>query len=57
MPDAALQAFRAAGFSDANALDVVLGVGLATICNFGNNLGQTALNPELEPYRWEAPTR
>jgi len=50
--DAELVAFKAAGYGDAAALEVVLGVGLATICNFANNLGQPALNPELEEFRW-----
>lgn len=50
--DGELQAFRAAGFSDSHSLEVVLGVSLATLCNFANNLGQPALNPELEPYAW-----
>ena len=50
--DEALAAFRAAGFSDANALEVVLGVSLATLCNFANNLAQNELNPELVAYRW-----
>jgi uncharacterized peroxidase-related enzyme len=57
--DAELANFRAAGFDDAAALEVVLGVSLATLCNFANNLGQPPLNPELEPYRWhgaETPT-
>ncbi|ABA03727.1 carboxymuconolactone decarboxylase [Nitrobacter winogradskyi Nb-255] len=54
--DAELNAFRAAGFSDANALEVVLGVSLATLCNFANNLGQTDINPELKPYAWNNPT-
>jgi uncharacterized peroxidase-related enzyme len=53
--DEELSAFKAAGFSDANALEVVLGVGLATICNFANNLGRPELNVQLEPYRWERP--
>ncbi|MDR3463006.1 MAG: carboxymuconolactone decarboxylase family protein [Beijerinckiaceae bacterium] len=53
--DEELAAFKTAGFSDANALEVVLGVGLATICNFANNLGQPELNAQLEPYRWERP--
>jgi uncharacterized peroxidase-related enzyme len=53
--DAELDAFRAAGFTDTNALEVVLGVSLATLCNFANNLGQPPLNPQLEPYRWDAP--
>lgn len=54
--DQELQAFRAAGFSDANALEVVLGVSLATLCNFANNLGKPALNAELQPFAWNAPT-
>lgn len=51
--DEELQAFFDAGYDQAQALEVVLGVGLATICNFGNNVAQTTLNPELEPYRWD----
>jgi alkylhydroperoxidase family enzyme len=53
--DTELQAFRGAGFSDANALEVVLGVSLATLCNFANNLGRPALNPELQSYAWKNP--
>lgn len=53
--DAELEAFRAAGFTDGNVLEVVLGVSLATLCNFANNLGQPPLNPQLEPFRWDAP--
>lgn len=51
--DEALADFKAAGFGDRQALEVVLGVSLATLCNFANNLGQPPLNPQLEPYRWE----
>jgi alkylhydroperoxidase family enzyme len=47
-----LQAFKAAGLNDANAVEVVLGVSLATLCNFTNNLGQAPLNPQYEPYAW-----
>ena len=54
--DRDLQAFKDAGFDDANALEVVLGVSLATLCNFANNLGQPALNPELQQFAWRAPT-
>ena len=53
--DAELADFRSAGFTDGNALEVVLGVSLATLCNFANNLGQPPLNPQLEPFRWDAP--
>ncbi|KAG8148735.1 carboxymuconolactone decarboxylase family protein [Burkholderia catarinensis] len=51
--DDALDAFRRAGFSDANALEVVLGISLATLCNFANNLARNELNPELASYKWE----
>ena len=51
--DAELAAFKQAGFSDAAALEVVLGVSLATLCNFANNLAQNELNPQLAAYRWE----
>jgi AhpD family alkylhydroperoxidase len=55
--DTELVAFKAAGFNDANALEVVLGVSLATLCNFANNLGKPDLNPQLQPYAWNgAPT-
>jgi uncharacterized peroxidase-related enzyme len=50
--DEQLAAFRDAGYSDAAAVEVVLGVSLATLCNFANNLGQPPLNEQLEPYRW-----
>lgn len=51
--DGALEKLLAAGFNEGAALEVVLGVSLATLCNFANNLGQPPLNRELEPYRWE----
>jgi uncharacterized peroxidase-related enzyme len=50
--DEALAEFKAAGYDDQAALEVVLGVSLATLCNFANNLGQPPLNAELEAYRW-----
>jgi uncharacterized peroxidase-related enzyme len=55
--DADLAAFKAAGFTDASALEVVLGVSLATLCNFANNLGQPELNPELAQFRWDGPAK
>ncbi|KQM76398.1 carboxymuconolactone decarboxylase family protein [Xylophilus sp. Leaf220] len=48
--DAALQAFRAAGLGDQEALEVVLGISLATLCNFANSLAQSPVNPELHPW-------
>lgn len=54
--EADFEAFKAAGFSDEAALEVVLGVSLATLCNFANNLGGAPLNPQLEAYRWGGPS-
>ncbi|WP_220814164.1 carboxymuconolactone decarboxylase family protein [Pseudomonas paralcaligenes] len=51
--DADYQAFREAGFEEGQALEVILGVSLATLCNFANSFARTPLNPELEKYRWE----
>ena len=48
--DEELAAFRAAGYDDQQALEVVLGVSLATLCNFANSLAQTPINPELQPF-------
>ncbi|MGC4244218.1 MAG: carboxymuconolactone decarboxylase family protein [Herbaspirillum sp.] len=42
--------FIAAGFNEAQALEVLLGVSLATLCNFANSLAGTPVNPELQPY-------
>jgi uncharacterized peroxidase-related enzyme len=54
--DDELTRFRDAGFTDQSALEVVLGVSLATLCNFANNLAQGPLNEELEAYRWTPPS-
>lgn len=45
-----LEQFKAAGYGDQAALEVVLGVSLATLCNYANNLAQTPINPELKEY-------
>lgn len=48
--DDELAAFRKAGYDDQQALEVVLGVSLATLCNYANSLAQTPINPELQPF-------
>jgi len=48
--DDAFSAFRGAGFSERQALEVVLGVSLATLCNFANSLAGSPINPQLQPY-------
>ena len=36
--------------SQEQAIDVVLGVSLATLCNYVNNLAETPINPELQAF-------
>lgn len=47
---AQLNAFFAAGYNQQNAIDVILGVSLATLCNYVNNIAETPINPELQPF-------
>ncbi|MDK6233699.1 carboxymuconolactone decarboxylase family protein [Aerococcus sp. UMB10185] len=48
--DQDLAGFFAAGYDQQAALEVVLGVSLATLCNYANNLAHTPINPELQEY-------
>lgn len=48
--DDELNTFRAAGYNDQQALEVVLGLSLATLCNYANSLARTSINPELQPF-------
>jgi len=48
--DADLQAFLNAGYNQQQALEVVLGISLATLCNFANSLAGTPVNPQLTSY-------
>ncbi len=48
--DEELQDFLASGYTQASALEVVLGVSLATLCNYANNLARTPINPELQAF-------
>ncbi|MDO4247963.1 MAG: carboxymuconolactone decarboxylase family protein [Neisseria sp.] len=48
--DQELQAVKAAGYNDQNVLDIVMGVALATLCNYANNVAQNDINPELQAY-------
>lgn len=45
-----LAAFFAAGYTEQHALETVLGVSLATLCNYANNLANTPINPELQAF-------
>lgn len=48
--DDELAAVKAVGYTDQNILDVVMGVALATLCNYANNIAQNDINPELQAF-------
>jgi|SRR5690625_3749430 len=48
--DDELAAFLDAGYTQGNALEAILGVSLASLCNYANRLAQTPINPELQPF-------
>jgi AhpD family alkylhydroperoxidase len=45
-------AFEAAGYTEANALDVVLGVGVYTLSTYLNILTSSELDPPFVPFAW-----
>lgn len=48
--DEELQNFLAAGYSEQQVLEVTLGIALATLCNYANNIAQSDINPELAAF-------
>jgi AhpD family alkylhydroperoxidase len=50
-----LEAFYAAGFTKAQALEVVLGAGFSVMANFSGHLVQAPLGAALEHYAWTKP--
>ncbi|QLB20808.1 alkylhydroperoxidase [Vespertiliibacter pulmonis] len=48
--DAQLDAFFQAGFTQQNVLDVLVGISVATLTNYANNLAKTPINPELQAF-------
>ena len=48
--DSELQAIKDAGYNDTNILDIVMGIALATLCNYANNVAKNDINPELQPF-------
>lgn len=48
--DEAIAQIKSAGYNDQHILDVVMGVALATLCNYANNVAKTDINPELQAF-------
>lgn len=55
--EAELQAFFDAGYSDVQALEVVLGLAIKLMSNFTNSIAITPLDSEVESLRWEHPSQ
>jgi AhpD family alkylhydroperoxidase len=52
---AELEAFHAAGFSRAQALEVVLGIGFSVMANFAGHLTHAPLEASLRSHEWRPP--
>jgi alkylhydroperoxidase family enzyme len=50
-----LEAFHAAGFSRAQALEVVLGIGFSVMANFAAHLAHAPLDPVFQSHQWKRP--
>lgn len=48
--DEVLSKFFSVGYTEQQAIEVVLGIALATLCNYTNNLAQTVINDELKDF-------
>ena len=51
---AEVDAFLAAGYSEANILDVILGTGLKTLSNYTNHIAHTPVDAPFRPNAWTA---
>jgi len=51
--DEAKQAFHDAGYTDAHALEVILGVGMKTLSNYTNHMAETPLDDAFADAAWE----
>lgn len=53
--EAEVDAFREAGYSKANVLDVILGVGMKTLSNYTNHVADTPLDRAFAVEAWQRP--
>ena len=53
VPAETLAAFRAAGFTAAEALDVVLGVAFSTMANYAQHLVDAPLDAQIAAHAWD----
>lgn len=53
--EAELQVFFDAGYTDVQALEVILGLAIKLISNYTNSIAGTPLDPDVERFRWQKP--
>ena len=53
--EAELRVFLDAGYTDRQALEVILGLAIKLISNYTNSIAGTPLDAEVEMYRWQKP--
>ena len=56
VPEADVATFLAAGFTRAQVLDVVLGVGMKTLSNYATHMAPTPVDEAFSPHAWERPS-
>jgi uncharacterized peroxidase-related enzyme len=49
-----LATFKAAGYTDRHALEIVLAIAVKTLSNFSNHLMHTEVDPAFQAYAWSA---
>ncbi|WP_037314354.1 carboxymuconolactone decarboxylase family protein [Amycolatopsis orientalis] len=53
--DKEVEDFLAAGYTERNVLDVILGVGMKTLSNYTNHVAHTPLDPAWQGQEWQRP--
>jgi AhpD family alkylhydroperoxidase len=52
-----MDSFFAAGYTQRNALEVVMGIGVYTMSTYANRMTEAKLDPPFQKYRWEGPAQ
>lgn len=50
-----MQGFLDAGYTTAQALEAILGVGLKTLSNYASHIAGTSLDAAFKPHAWSKP--
>lgn len=53
--DEEIAKFLAAGYTQKNVLELVVGIGQKTISNYVNHIAHTPLDEQIKAFKWEVP--